>query len=184
MHLLVFSAFRHNKLQPDVVLWIESQCTFWCSVLSDHLCDQPQRGLRPQSQCTFWCSVLSDERAINSGPRPGNRLNAPSGAQCFPTEDGGGSITVGNRVSMHLLVLSAFRPNDSNQPKGDDVSQCTFWCSVLSDDGCLTAWGARDPDVSMHLLVLSAFRRGSSSLTTRSVKGLNAPSGAQCFPTE
>ena len=183
MHLMVFSAFRHNKLQPDVVLWIESQCTFWCSVLSDHLCDQPQRGLRPQSQCTFWCSVLSDERAINSGPRPGNRLNAPSGAQCFPTEDGGGSITVGNRVSMHLLVLSAFRrqglgsasgmagmvsmhllvlsafrPNDSNQPKGDDVSQCTFWCSVLSD-------------------------QVQTAASNASALGLNAPSGAQCFPT-
>ena len=158
MHLLVFSAFRHNKLQPDVVLWIESQCT-------------------------FWCSVLSDERAINSGPRPGNRLNAPSGAQCFPTEDGGGSITVGNRVSMHLLVLSAFRrqglgsasgmagmvsmhllvlsafrPNDSNQPKGDDVSQCTFWCSVLSD-------------------------QVQTAASNASALGLNAPSGAQCFPT-
>ena len=94
-------------------------------------------------------------------------------------------LSVLDHVSMHLLVLSAFRlGGERGVMFGAFMSQCTFWCSVLSDDGCLTAWGARDPDVSMHLLVLSAFRRGSSSLTTRSVKGLNAPSGAQCFPTE
>ena len=37
-------------------------------------------------------------------------------------------------VSMHLLVLSAFRPEDVAAAFGDALSQCTFWCSVLSDD--------------------------------------------------
>ncbi len=40
----------------EVVL---SQCTFWCSVLSD----DGVLGLRTshiQSQCTFWCSMLSN----------------------------------------------------------------------------------------------------------------------------
>ena len=37
-----------------------------------------------------------------------------------------------------------------------DVSQCTFWCSVLSVENAAVA--ARDKQVSMHLLVLSAFR--------------------------
>ena len=35
---------------------------------------------------------------------------------------------------MHLLVLSAFRPEDGEivfKLRGE--SQCTFWCSVLSD---------------------------------------------------
>ena len=37
-------------------------------------------------------------------------------------------------VSMHLLVLSAFRLDGFNaQDVFDLVSQCTFWCSVLSD---------------------------------------------------
>ena len=36
-------------------------------------------------------------------------LNAPSGAQCFPTED-------------NDVIMTGIRP-----------SQCTFWCSVLSD---------------------------------------------------
>ena len=59
---------------------------------------------------------------------------------------------------MHLLVLSAFRldyiKNDTQFAIG---SQCTFWCSVLSDPDCCR--GGRRVSVSMHLLVLSAFRR-------------------------
>ena len=57
---------------------------------------------------------------------------------------------------MHLLVLSAFRldyiKNDTQFAIG---SQCTFWCSVLSDPDCCR--GGRRVSVSMHLLVLSAF---------------------------
>ena len=39
-------------------------------------------------------------------------------------------------VSMHLLVLSAFRRTQdgySIEVPGPVESQCTFWCSVLSD---------------------------------------------------
>ena len=61
----------------------ESQCTFWCSVLSD-VARRPSAFTDNQSQCTFWCSVLSDPH------HPRTRL------------------TKGD-VSMHLLVLSAFR---------------------------------------------------------------------------
>ena len=40
-------------------------------------------------------------------------LNAPSGAQCFPTESSESLWAEGYEfVSMHLLVLSAFRPPD------------------------------------------------------------------------
>ena len=60
-------------------------------------------------------------------------LNAPSGAQCFPT-------------GTNALPVN-----------GDAVSQCTFWCSVLSD----------------YL----------TSLPDSHTLSLNAPSGAQCFPT-
>ena len=88
-----------------------------------------------------------------------DRLNAPFGAQCFPTKDrpfarGAGctsqctfwcsvlsdKITVGlewsdPRVSMHLLVLSAFRRKTMGMARvlSSSQSQCTFWCSVLSD---------------------------------------------------
>ena len=38
------------------------------------------------------------------------------------------------RVSMHLLVLSAFRLVNTICIMGHgNQSQCTFWCSVLSD---------------------------------------------------
>ena len=61
-----------------------SQCTFWCSVLSDWGMRKTLRYIRRRSQCTFWCSVLSDQKCeIVSRWIFG--------------------------VSMHLLVLSAFR---------------------------------------------------------------------------
>ena len=82
MHLLVLSAFRRGGEGYE-------GCPAW-------------------SQCTFWCSVLSDRNPLIELKLRRFSLNAPFGAQCFPTphelniqrEDG---------VSMHLLVLSAFR---------------------------------------------------------------------------
>ena len=68
------------------------------------------RGLGVRSQCTFWCSVLSDLAIWES-------------------------VTPGLFVSMHLLVLSAFRLDlmVHRIHLVRDESQCTFWCSVLSD---------------------------------------------------
>ena len=88
----------------------KSQCTFWCSVLSD---GPYTRGFGfefyQESQCTFWCSVLSDGLTDGWTALPVViRLNAPSGAQCFPTARMGQRIRA-HHVSMHLLVLSAFR---------------------------------------------------------------------------
>ena len=62
------------------------------------------------------------------------------------------------------------------------VSQCTFWCSVLSDFGAARGRTKERCGVSMHLLVLSAFRHSGSGGRGRRAS-LNAPSGAQCFPT-
>ena len=59
---------------------------------------------------------------------------------------------------MHLLVLSAFRPGPI------DLHAASL-------------------EVSMHLLVLSAFRPSSRARRVREERGLNAPFGAQCFPT-
>ena len=111
------------------------------------------------SQCTFWCSVLSDAfQKIKTGASLG--LNAPFGAQCFPTDIRGlnkrqfmalsqctfwcsvlsdvikcGVNIIGLPVSMHLLVLSAFRRLESDLNAVQAMSsQCTFWCSVLSDE--------------------------------------------------
>ena len=160
---------------------MRSQCTFWCSVLSDECNEHWCMTLIKPSQCTFWCSVLSDLLRINLQQRKASslnapsgaqcfptriwtwtcltttRLNAPSGAQCFPTEtiklDGDADV-----VSMHLLVLSVFRLSAHGSPNAPTESQCTFWCPVLSDP-------------KSDVLNIDAYR------------GLNAPSGAQCFPT-
>ena len=107
MHLLVLSAFRPTDSEVKVLDSKTSQCTFWCSVLSDM--ENIRTGFTiTGSQCTFWCSVLSDSRTTNAESSAG-------------------------RVSMHLLVLSAFRPR-------------------------ATVCGGLVRKVSMHLLVLSAFR--------------------------
>ena len=83
MHLLVLSAFRLEVSAREKASQQESQCTFWCSVLSDLKRLSCYLTLQA-SQCTFWCSVLSDPVEMASCRR-------------------------GVHVSMHLLVLSAFR---------------------------------------------------------------------------
>ena len=51
-----------------------------------------------------------------------------------PSSIGSAMIALYVPVSMHLLVLSAFRPKTAASIKGAiNRSQCTFWCSVLSD---------------------------------------------------
>ena len=280
MHLLVLSAFR-LKLAPsmdgryrlnapfgaqcfptpdgsflaDVI--DESQCTFWCSVLSDSQCGFSARA-QPR-RVSMHLLVLSAFRPGTGARLKGvlARLNAPFGAQCFPTRKTGLTHKQRLLVSMHLLVLSAFRrPERGNMtmfkmarlnapfgaqcfPTIEDVvdeigqwlsqctfwcsvlsdtlrsrrvvglsrSQCTFWCSVLSDlkkaaktadkpSSQCTFWcsvlsdllvGSLGDDppfsVSMHLLVLSAFRRRMTYVRKISSLSLNAPFGAQCFPT-
>ena len=44
-------------------------------------------------------------------------LNAPFGAQCFPTERLQGQVRTVRPVSMHLLVLSAFRLKLTDEPE-------------------------------------------------------------------
>ena len=116
---------------------------------------------------------------------PWSCLDAPFGAQCFPTVDAGTDPDGRLNVSMHLLVLSAFRlVNDCKERQKAFRSQCTFWCSVLSDSLDPETTRNTSVSVSMHLLVLSAFRRGhTASPGLRVHTCLNAPFGAQCFPT-
>ena len=125
-------------------------------MLSDQESEPPGLG-KFLSQCTFWCSVLSDWTTSKTTRNSRSGLNAPSGAQCFPT------LTAAE-------VVAEF------------PSQCTFWCSVLSDEA---RGNRRRPPlpVSMHLLVLSAFRPAKSGCNGTRTKSFNAPSGAQCFPT-
>ena len=157
IHHLVLSAFRPlGASLPSYVAIAESQCTFWCSVLSD----RPRRGRgirRHGLNAPFGaqCFPTADGEPVDAGHL---RLNAPFGAQCFPTHD-----------------VAAATPR--NPP-----SQCTFWCSVLSDLECrfISGWTRT---VSMHLLVLSAFRRKDFDNVASSILSLNAPFGAQCFPT-
>ena len=87
MHLLVLSAFRH---QADRQHGLLATVSMHLLVLSAFRRDRAaQRGKAPPMwfQCTFWCSVLSDLRNRTSMAQSfGSSFNAPSGAQCFPTE--------------------------------------------------------------------------------------------------
>ena len=111
----------------------KSQCTFWCSVLSDK---KKEKDKKTKESVSMHLLVLSAfrRRVLHSDVPP-------------------------IAVSMHLLVLSAFRP-----------------CLGLISPG-------QDVDVSMHLLVLSAFRLKNADGIVLKTAGLNAPFGAQCFPT-
>ena len=196
----------------EVVAEFPSQCTFWCSVLSDGA--KIGTAIHAElSQCTFWCSVLSDEARGNrrrpplpvsmhllvlsafrpvfiAQEKPRHSLNAPSGAQCFPThcrtgcmsrpfrfqctfwcsvlsdQNGGPGLSPPNRVSMHLLVLSAFRPSSKcRRRRGRSVSMHLLVLSAFRlNRGIIKSM---IPYVSMHLLVLSAFRlMAKSELST------------------
>ena len=134
MHLLVLSAFR-----------------LLCQFVSD-------RAFRFVSMHLLVLSAFRPKQMLRAALKSAG-LNAPFGAQCFPTPIAGLARSMTLFVSMHLLVLSAFRPKDSHRPLQ-----------------------AVDP-VSMHLLVLSAFRRKDQG-EARQGQRLNAPFGAQCFPTE
>mgnify|MGYP000885250328 CR=1 FL=1 len=202
MHLLVLSAFRLGHLTSLVTPSL-SQCTFWCSVLSDPS-HKPRLGVCLPSQCTFWCSVLSDLKL-------GGRQQRDAGSQCtfwcsVLSDTGDRGRPTGVPVSMHLLVLSAFRRHGWLEERRQHVSQCTFWCSVLSDgegtilvfDGAVsqcTFWCSVLSDENIFLLELcmilsqctfwcSVLSDAYGRLLWKTVKlGLNAPFGAQCFPT-
>ena len=135
MHLLVLSAFRPPKThkttgrgttpclnapsgaqcfptspapttgpQPTT-----SQCTFWCSVLSDEFDPENNRKVINLSQCTFWCSVLSDRLVM-------------------PTKY---NLVVPSQCTFWCSALSDYQGHEF--ARREDASQCTFWCSVLSD---------------------------------------------------
>ena len=136
MHLLVLGAFRpnnrraHPRHRGDVSMHLLVLGAFRQIALVTY-----HQNLY-QSQCTFWCLVLSDWT-----------LALP------------GKMFMSVVVSMHLLVLGAFRHVCTELCCiGHFPSQCTFWCLVLSDGGDGGPDGRRHIRVSMHLLVLGAFR--------------------------
>ena len=158
MHLLVLSAFRlGRRLAVGVPI---ANVSMHLLVLSAFRPDPELRYVSsgtPGLNAPFGAQCFPTTECLKR-KTPASRLNAPFGAQCFPTR-----ITPrqnrGDAVSMHLLVLSAFRR----------FHRVVFMCLTYM--------------VSMHLLVLSAFRPGDPVAKPAFSWGLNAPFGAQCFPT-
>ena len=107
MHLLVLSAFRLDRVTipqpilPSLNAPSGAQCFPTADARASHT---SVAGLNAPSgaQC-FPTWGMETRRTVREG------LNAPSGAQCFPTGKGQDSYNSEGVVSMHLLVLSAFR---------------------------------------------------------------------------
>ena len=182
MHLLVLSAFRRDMWQ-FVNEGFASQCTFWCSVLSDSAAPLLMT-VAELSQCTFWCSVLSDfvAKASDCAPCWSSQCTFWCSVLSDAEEDAPRrGATPG--VSMHLLVLSAFRQARDALTAAAEfaVSMHLLVLSAFRQDG-LRAHESLS-QVSMHLLVLSAFRPSPWQATRHTCSCFNAPSGAQCFPT-
>ena len=138
------------------------------AVLGDHFDDTAPTCLNAPSgaQC-FPTRGTSPDLGLRK-----ESLNAPSGAQCFPTRDG---IDVVDRVPPGLNAPSGAqcfptRGRPPNHTKPHRRSQCTFWCSVLSDSQKRLTRDCENLRVSMHLLVLSAFRLGAYSHTTANIQ--------------
>ena len=132
MHLLVLSAFRQARGEEATHVLLVSMHLLVLSAFRRPARRSTARPCR-LSQCTFWCSVLSDEFHTELPGGPVRCLNAPFGAQCFPTSKRGGS-------NARLACLNApfgaqcFPTIEQEAPYEPAVwSQCTFWCSVLSD---------------------------------------------------
>ena len=134
MHLLVLSAFRPKmRLRHEGLIQTVSMHLLVLSAF------RPLSEARGIDGAAIGLNAPSGAQCFptrgTTSPKTSRKrcLNAPSGAQCFPTPRGRPQPTHGKSVSMHLLVLSAFR----------------------RESGVPSATLTR---VSMHLLVLSAFR--------------------------
>ena len=157
MHLLVLSAFRLGAEHDDFRRVIGLNAPFG-------------------AQCFPTVEALAVVEAVEC-------LNAPFGAQCFPTFYEVTSVLAvpASQCTFWCSVLSDQKRRDMDSIQSIE-SQCTFWCSVLSDlAGCRHRRPV--PGVSMHLLVLSAFRLVRGRVMVAGTGCLNAPFGAQCFPT-
>ena len=208
MHLLVLSAFRLNNHERLCQLRDTSQCTFWCSVLSDMLKENPT-SMSGMSQCTFWCSVLSDvsyEQCFNLLANPKSQCTF----WCSVLSDAGVTRQtiyrwIGSQCTFWCSVLSDPEDGDFLDDSYQTKSQCTFWCSVLSDGyllgGCenflfchgsqCTFWCSVFSDKPEFNRETSMFYSSQctfwcsvlSDVAGPDPRCLNAPSGAQCFPT-
>ena len=106
MHLLVLSAFRHSRHSP-LEFFFSLNAPFGAQCF-------PTRARPPY------------------GTRAGG-LNAPFGAQCFPTGYSTPSTAIGKSLNAPFgaqCFPTGFCSGLHHRPFG---SQCTFWCSVLSD---------------------------------------------------
>ena len=134
MHLLVLGAFRLTmfSLPTKTEDGLNAPSGAWCFPTVQVLMRHRSVATSLNAPSGAWCfptKRISYRRSLRR-----SCLNAPSGAWCFPT-------------ALAAIVRRRSRA----------VSQCTFWCLVLSDTITATHPSIAT-EVSMHLLVLGAFR--------------------------
>ena len=107
-------------------------------------------------------------------------LNTPCGAGCLSTSVRASNAGIGV-VSIHRVVLGAYRPYQHRQRGAQNPSQYTVWCWVLIDRNKDRRGAYRD--VSIHRVVLGAYRLVCGPTNCRPVASLNTPCGAGCLST-
>ena len=156
MHLLVLSAFRHPKpwaweaLKAGLNAPFGAQCFPTCAFKLFWLYFAFGLNAPFGAQCFPTLDCIHKKIRVL-------RLNAPFGAQCFPTHHRKTIMEVKNRLNAPFGAQCFPTKNKTPYIAYNHSSQCTFWCSVLSDRGSRVTYEAGKV-VSMHLLVLSAFR--------------------------
>ena len=157
MHLLVLSAFRQIR----------------------KLVERRRVGV------SMHLLVLSAFRLINTNAWETHNesgLNAPFGAQCFPT--GRWQVRCTTRAGCLNAPFGAqCFPTGWSLPRSSPITSLNAPFGAQCFPTCLFGRRGIPLPVSMHLLVLSAFRLFNRIGGSIAKSRLNAPFGAQCFPT-
>ena len=115
------------------------------------------------SQYTVWCWVLIDvDEAFPRTPTVTAGLNTPCGAGCLSTLATLPQYAASADVSIHRVVLGAYRPEGMRDRWWNEASQYTVWCWVLIDTlKSLARFGTLTSQYTVWCWVLIDFQSGN-----------------------
>ncbi len=121
------------------------------------------RGDLNKSQYTVWCWVLIDvDEAFPRTPTVTAGLNTPCGAGCLSTLATLPQYAASADVSIHRVVLGAYRPEGMRDRWWNEASQYTVWCWVLIDTlKSLARFGTLTSQYTVWCWVLIDFQSGN-----------------------
>ena len=133
IHRVVLGAYRPGFPDREIRGWVVSIHRVVLGAYRPRAAGEDIRG-RNESQYTVWCWVLIDGWGARDPDYPLlTSLNTPCGAGCLSTCVAGRADGDGDRVSIHRVVLGAYRPVMFDLREALRLSQYTVWCWVLID---------------------------------------------------